>query len=82
LMIKTHWIFKPLAAILYGVAYLASKSPESCGEYMWAAVFDTKKGFSRRGEKGEDIGTKGYSGTEEAKKLLWDHTVEITKVGT
>jgi hypothetical protein len=80
LWIKMHWLLTPIAAIMYSLMYLFSTSPEVCAEYMWHGVFESQKGFLRKGEKGDDLGQKGYYGSEEAKKLLWDHTVEATKV--
>ncbi|KAF7760083.1 hypothetical protein Agabi119p4_10759 [Agaricus bisporus var. burnettii] len=55
-------------------------SPEDCGEYMWHAVFNSTDGVFRTGSKGEDLGKQRYFGSEEAKKKLWDHTVEATAV--
>jgi hypothetical protein len=43
---------------------------------MWKGVFERQKGFWREGEYGQDIGTKGYFSTDEARELLWDHTME------
>jgi hypothetical protein len=82
LWVKTHWILTPIVAIVYALAYLASKSPEVCAEYMWHGVFESQKGFHRNGENGNDLGQKGYHGSEEAKKLLWDHTVEATEMSS
>ncbi|KAF9443919.1 NAD(P)-binding protein [Macrolepiota fuliginosa MF-IS2] len=57
-------------------------SPVECGEYMWHAVFNSTKGVFRTGSKGEDLGKKRYFGSEEAKKKLWEHTVEATTVNS
>jgi hypothetical protein len=46
---------------------------------VWA-LFDGEKGMFRRGSKGEDIGKTRYFGSEEARKKLWEHTVETVKV--
>jgi hypothetical protein len=46
---------------------------------LWA-MFDGEKGAFRRDEKGDDIGKARYFGSEEARKKLWDHTVEAVKV--
>jgi hypothetical protein len=75
-----HWILTPIAAISYALMYIVSIPPEVCAEYMWHGVFESQKGSYRKGDKGNDIGKKGYYGSEEAKKLLWDHTVGVTKV--
>lgn len=47
---------------------------------MWHAVFNNTKGVFRTGSKGEDLGKQRYFGSEEAKKKLWDHTLEATTV--
>jgi hypothetical protein len=44
--------------------------------------FESQKVFFRRWFKDEEIGKKDYNGSEEAKKLLRDHTVEVRKVST
>lgn len=49
---------------------------------MWHAVFKSTDGVFRTGSKGEDLGKQRYFGSEEAKKKLWDHTVEATAVGS
>jgi hypothetical protein len=49
---------------------------------MWHAVLNNTKGVFRTGSKGENLGTQRYFGNEEAKKKLWEHTVEATTVDT
>jgi hypothetical protein len=60
--------------------YPFSVSQEVCAEYMWFGLFGGQRGMYRRGSKGEDLGKKRYFGSEEARKKLWEHTVETTKV--
>jgi hypothetical protein len=43
-------------------------------------MFDGGKGAFRRGDRGDDIGKTKYYGSEEARKRLWEHTVEAVKV--
>ncbi|EKM81341.1 hypothetical protein AGABI1DRAFT_106076 [Agaricus bisporus var. burnettii JB137-S8] len=38
------------------------------------------RGAYRTGSQGEDLGKKRYFGSQEAKKKLWDHTVEATTI--
>ena len=64
------------SALLYPFSYSASDS----GEYMLHALLAGDKGSFRRGARGEMLGTGGYYVTEEAKKRLWEHTVEVTHV--
>jgi hypothetical protein len=46
---------------------------------LWA-LFDGEKGVFRRDSHGNDIGNENYHGSEEARKKLWEHTVEAVKV--
>ncbi|KXN81959.1 hypothetical protein AN958_03367 [Leucoagaricus sp. SymC.cos] len=57
-------------------------SPEECAEYMWHAVFGNTKGAFRTGSEGENLGKQRYFGSEEAKRKLWEHTVEATAINT
>ena len=82
LWVKTHWILRPLNALLIALLYPFTVSRQECGEWMWHGMFISEKGFSRRGSNGSDIGKKGYYGTPEAVKALWDHTVEVTNVSS
>ncbi|KAJ7888533.1 hypothetical protein B0H14DRAFT_3105509 [Mycena olivaceomarginata] len=67
-------LFKPLV-------WLAAISPAVCAEHMLFALFDVeKRGFIRRGDKGDDIGMKKYFGTPEGRKKLWEHTVQEVDV--
>jgi hypothetical protein len=60
--------------------YPLSVSQDACAEHMLFGLFNGQKGMFRRGSKGEDLGMKRYFGSEEARKKLWEHTVEATKV--
>lgn len=53
--------------------------PEVCAEYMVYALLDSKKGLSRRNEKGDDIGDQNFPNAEGAQKRLWEHSVKATK---
>ena len=67
----------PLASVLlYPFSYSASDS----GEYMLSALLAGDKGFFMRGARGEMCKKGNDYVTEEAKKRLWEHTVEVTKV--
>ena len=72
-------IWRPFGMLMYGLMYPFSVSPDECAEFMLYALFDGENGVYRRGSKGEDIGKTRYFGSEEARKKLWDHTVEATK---
>jgi hypothetical protein len=47
---------------------------------MLYGLLSATKGAFRVGSRGEDIGKKGYFGSEEARKKLWEHTMEATQV--
>jgi hypothetical protein len=51
-------------------------------EYHLHALLEGESGSFRRGSKGEILeeGQGYYFSTEEAKKKLWEHTVEVTTV--
>ena len=66
--------------LITGLTYVFSHSAEECGEYMWYGLLAAKDGFTRMGEKGQDIGMKRYFGNEEQRKKLWEHTKETTRV--
>jgi hypothetical protein len=65
---------------MYALLYPFTVSPEVCAEYMWYGLFEGQKGAFRRGTKGQDINKLNYHGSEEARKRLWEHTVEATKI--
>ncbi|KAK0211343.1 hypothetical protein DFS33DRAFT_1298976 [Desarmillaria ectypa] len=75
----THWALRLFSPLIRLLVWLAAISPEESAEYMLFALLDGGKGFFHRGPKGDDLGMKGYSFTEEEKKALWDHSVEITR---
>ncbi|KAG5638297.1 hypothetical protein H0H81_000822 [Sphagnurus paluster] len=55
---------------------------QDSGEYMLHGLLGKKEGFFRVGSQGEDIGMKRYFGSEEARKRLWEHTAQATKVSS
>ncbi|KAF5372364.1 hypothetical protein D9615_009253 [Tricholomella constricta] len=70
------------SSLITALVYPFSTSYQDCGEYMLHGLLNSKQGFSRVGSLGEDIGMKRYFGSVEARKKLWDHTVEATKVSS
>ncbi|KAH9931033.1 hypothetical protein B0H21DRAFT_781073 [Amylocystis lapponica] len=77
-----HWIQRPLIGLLTAVIYPISVSPAECGEYMLWGLLQAQNGSSRRNSKGDDIGMARYFGSEEARKALWEHTVNEMKRAT
>jgi hypothetical protein len=77
--VSNHWALSPVNGLIFALLYPFSVSLKVCGEYMWYGVMQSGDGYSRRGPKGEDIGNKNNFSTEEVRKRLWEHTVEVTK---
>ncbi|KAG5648434.1 hypothetical protein DXG03_005008 [Asterophora parasitica] len=75
----TPWI-KATSSIYKALSYPFSVSYQDSGEYMLHGLLNNNQGFFRVGSRGEDIGLKGYFGSEEALKRLWAHSVEATTV--
>ncbi|PPQ73765.1 hypothetical protein CVT26_011883 [Gymnopilus dilepis] len=51
-------------------------------EYMWHGLTGTAEGRAgawRTRKRGEDLGKEGYFGSEEARRRLWEHTVEVMR---
>ena len=66
----SHWALRPLNVVS---SFLATPA-EECAEYMLYSLFQTKKGFSRRDERGDDIGRKRWYGTTDERDRVWDHS--------
>lgn len=62
--------------------YPISISTADSAEYMLHALLEGEHGSFRRGPAGDLLKSEGkkYFSTAEAKKKLWDHTVEMTTV--
>ena len=80
--IPQHWAFKPLYPVIYVLTYPFSISISESAEYHLHALLVGENGSFRRGPKGDLLENKGkgYFSSEEAKKKLWEHTVEVTTV--
>ena len=50
---------------------------EDSGEYMLYALLNGGPGAQRRGDHGDDLGTKGYYGGEEVRERVWTHVTEV-----
>lgn len=72
----SHWALRPLNPLVGAILYPVSVSPEECAEYMLYALLEGTSGAYRRDNHGDDIGKLKWHGTDEERKLLWDHTVE------
>ncbi|KAJ3970168.1 hypothetical protein EV361DRAFT_972019 [Lentinula raphanica] len=55
-------------------------SKEDCGEYMLNGMLNVANGPGawRIDSHGEDLAKKRYYGSDEERKKLWEHTVEVT----
>ncbi|KAI0744181.1 hypothetical protein C8Q80DRAFT_1107060 [Daedaleopsis nitida] len=72
-ILRPHWTIRPLLGPL--LAAFAT-SPQDCAEYMLYGLLQSDKGAWRRNTRGDDIGTYRYHGSEEARKLVWEHSKE------
>ena len=78
MIIPTHWVLKPLMS---GLVYPFSLSMDESAEYHLHALLVGENGSFRRGPTSEILDKgKGYFSTEEAKKRLWEHTLEVTTI--
>ncbi|KAG6863177.1 hypothetical protein C0991_007752 [Blastosporella zonata] len=59
-----------------------STSYQECGEYMLHGMLSNTEGFFRMGSRGEDLGMKRFFGSDEARRKLWEHTVDATRVSS
>jgi len=66
--------------VLLPLANALTTSPEDAGEYMLHALLEGGKlgGMSRRDRQGNDIGDTKYFGSDEERRILWEHTTETT----
>lgn len=71
---------RALSAPLLSLASPFVTTARDCGDYMLHAMLNAPKGASRIGSKGENMGLKNYYGTEEGRKMLWEHTIKETTV--
>ncbi|KAF9002962.1 hypothetical protein BDQ17DRAFT_1425491 [Cyathus striatus] len=76
-------------SMLSPLLYPFTVSQEECAENMWSGLHscDVNKpgstgihGAYRIGNKGEDIGVKGYFGSAEKRKLVWEFTAKETGI--
>ena len=56
---------------------LLCTSMDDCGEYMLYALLNGGEGAQRKGERGDDLGDKGYYGGKEVRERVWEHTMEV-----
>ncbi|KAJ3776241.1 NAD(P)-binding protein [Lentinula raphanica] len=87
------WVRTPLGSdspsfLMRAAAFLANVPPisylplslEDCGEYQLHGILHTASspGTWRLGKHGNDIGKQGYYGDDNARDVLWKHTMELT----
>ncbi|CCM05845.1 uncharacterized protein FIBRA_08081 [Fibroporia radiculosa] len=71
-VVRTPLLGSLVAFVLYPFMTPAS----DCAEYMLYGLLDAGPGVHRRDNKGDNMGQKRYYGSDEARRRLWDHTVE------
>ena len=75
-------IIRAASYAVMGLGYLfgVSSSYQESGEYMLHGLLGATQGAFRIGERGEDLGTTKFLGSDEAKKQLWEHTAKVADV--
>ncbi|KII87958.1 hypothetical protein PLICRDRAFT_42507 [Plicaturopsis crispa FD-325 SS-3] len=68
-----------IGPVIHALLYPFTISQEESGEYMLRGLLSSEKGVNYKGSRAEDLG-RNPSSTPEARKKLWDHTVEATNV--
>ncbi|TFK90027.1 NAD(P)-binding protein [Polyporus arcularius HHB13444] len=68
----SHWALRPLVALASALA----AAPQDCAEYVLYALFQTERGFSRRNQRGDDIGDLKHYGTDDERERVWEHSKE------
>ncbi|KAK7030491.1 hypothetical protein VNI00_014080 [Paramarasmius palmivorus] len=73
------FLVRASSPLIFGILSPWLVSNEECGEYMLHGLLSTATESTRAWRVsgyGEDIGTKNYHGTDNARKRLWTHTEE------
>ncbi|KAG6908199.1 hypothetical protein DXG01_005788 [Tephrocybe rancida] len=73
-------ILRGVLAVTMALAYPFSTSFQETGDYMLHGILSKQPGFYRVGSRAEDLELKKYFGSDEARKRLWDHSVNTTKI--
>ncbi|KAG6827009.1 hypothetical protein H0H92_013593 [Tricholoma furcatifolium] len=66
--------------VTMAAVYPFSTSLQETGEYMLHGILSKQPGFYRVGSRAEDLGMKRYFGSDEARKALWEHSINATRV--
>ena len=68
--------------VVMGLGYVfgISSSYQQSGECMLHGLLSATQGAFRIGKMGEDLGTKKFLGSEEARRKLWEHTAKVADV--
>ncbi|KAJ7054843.1 hypothetical protein C8F01DRAFT_994999 [Mycena amicta] len=74
-----HWAMRLAAPIIKPAIWAFAMAPAVCAENMVYALLNAKKGYSRMGEKVDDMGMKSHPYQEEKaraelRQKLWEHT--------
>lgn len=75
-------IIRAASYAVMGLGYVfgTSSSYQESGEYMLHGLLGATQGAFRIGERGEDLGTEKFLGSEEARRDLWEHTAKLADV--
>ncbi|KII87961.1 hypothetical protein PLICRDRAFT_112190, partial [Plicaturopsis crispa FD-325 SS-3] len=68
-----------IGPVVHALLYPFTLSQEESGDYMLRALLSSEKGANYKGSRAKNS-SRNPSSTPEARKKLWDHTVEATTV--
>ncbi|TFK90028.1 NAD(P)-binding protein [Polyporus arcularius HHB13444] len=71
IMKSNYWVFRQFIALRNAL----STAPEDSAEYMLYALLQTERGFSRRNQRGDDIGNLRYFSFDKMEPV-WEHSRE------
>ena len=78
IMANLPWFLRYPGKILY---MFYGIKPEDCGDYLWHGFHlqERKTGWYLLDEKGDTISKRSYH-TDEARKIVWDHSIALLKL--
>lgn len=75
-------ILRFIVFLLRPLVLLTTTTKETCAEFMLFALLNAEKGMYRRNQTGDDIGMEKFPQATDAQKLLWEHSIQETTVGS
>ncbi|KAG6815233.1 hypothetical protein H0H93_010493 [Arthromyces matolae] len=73
-------MFRGILSVMMTLVRPFSTSSAETGEYMLHSILSRQPGWYRVGSRAEDLGMKNFFGSDEARKRLWEHSVNAATV--